>query len=248
MHELVSLFYILLIGSASGFIGSMVGSGGLISIPLLIMFGLPAPVAIATDRMGSFGLSLGAVPKYWKAKKIVWSQIPLFFGIALVGGLLGANIMLSFDQKLLSKLVGIIIVSVLPFILLKKDMGLHKLNKSKTKNILGYIVFFLVMIYAGFFGGGSGTLVIYTLIYFFGSIIVEATATSIVAWIPLSLLSTLIFAMNGVVNYKYGIILFVGVAIGSYIGAHTAIKKGSKWIRSVFGTVVLISCVKLLLF
>jgi len=69
MQELTSFLFILLIGSASGFIGSMVGSGGLISIPLLIIFGLPAPVAIATDRMGTIGLSLGAVPKYWKAKK-----------------------------------------------------------------------------------------------------------------------------------------------------------------------------------
>lgn len=226
----------------------MVGSGGLISIPLLIIFGLPAPVAIATDRIGSFGLTLGAVPKYWRAKKIVWGQIPVFFGIALLGGLLGANIMLSFDQKILSKLVGIIMISVLPFILLRKDIGIQKLNKSRAKNIVGYIVFFAVMIYAGFFGGGSGTLVIYTLIYFFGSIIVDATATSIVAWIPLSLLSTLIFAMNGVVNYTYGAVLFVGVTIGSYIGAHIAIKKGNKWIRSVFGIVVLISCVKLLVF
>lgn len=248
MTEIILLVLIFFIGIASGFIGSMVGGGGLISIPFLIFLGLPPQTAIATDRMGVVGLSLGAIPKFWREKKILWKYIPLFVVISLMGAYIGANILLSIDQKILSRLVGIIILTALPLMFLKSDMGIKSIKETKNKKLVGYLIYFLIMIYAGFFGGGAGALVFYTLMFFFGFTVIEASATGIVPWLPLSLLSLFIFAIHGIVDYRNGIVLFIGMSLGGYLGASTAIKKGNKWIKSLFGIVVIISGIKLLLF
>lgn len=248
MPEIILFILVLVVGIASGFVGSMVGGGGLISIPFLIFLGFPPQIAIATDRMGVVGLSLGAIPKFWKEKRILWKYVPLFVAISLIGAYLGANILLSVDQKILSRLVGIILLAFLPLLFIKRDIGLRRIREAKSKKLVGYLIYFLIMIFAGFFGGGAGTLVFYTLMLFFGFTVIEASATGIVPWLPLSLLSLSIFALNGIVDYRNGIVLFVGMAVGGHLGASTAIKKGNRWIKNLFGIVVIISGIKLLFF
>ena len=67
--RVITFLAAFLIGAVASFIGSMVGGGGLLSIPFLVFVGLPPQVAIATNKMGAIGLILGAIPKFWKAKK-----------------------------------------------------------------------------------------------------------------------------------------------------------------------------------
>jgi len=248
MPEIITLIAVFLIGIIASFIGSMVGSGGLLSIPFLILVGLPPQVAIATNKMGAVGLSLGAIPKFWKAKKILWKYVPLFALISIVGAYIGANILLSINEEVLSTIVGIIILLMLPLLLIKKEIGIKRNDVTKTKKIIGYVLYFLVMIFGGFFGGGAGTLVFYTLMIFFGFTIIEANATDIIPWFLLSLSSLIIFAINGIVDYGLGIALFLGMLAGGYLGACTAIKKGNQWVKILFIIVVIISGVKLLFF
>ena len=107
---------------------------------------------------------------------------------------------------------------------------------------------FRSMIFGGFFGGGAGTLVLYTLMIFFGFTIIEANATDIIPWFLLSLSGFIIFAINGIVDYGLGIALFLGMLAGGNLGAHTAIKQGNQWVKVIFTIVVIISGIKLLFF
>ena len=68
MPEIITLLLVLLIGLVTGFFDSVVGAGGLISVPSLIFLGLPPQVAIATDRFGILGQTFAALVKFWKAK------------------------------------------------------------------------------------------------------------------------------------------------------------------------------------
>lgn len=104
------------------------------------------------------------------------------------------------------------------------------------------------MIWNGFFGTGAGPFSFYNSLFFFGFTIIEANATGIIPWFALSLSSLIIFARNGIIDYRNGIVLFVGMAVGGYLGAHTAIKKGDLWIKRLFILVVIISSIKLLFF
>ena len=248
MPEIITLIAVFLVGSMAGFMGSIAGGGGLISIPFLIFIGLPPQVAIATDRLGSIGQAITACYKFWKAKKIIWKHVVVLTALALAGALIGANILLSFNQENLRNVVGLALVILLPLIFLKRNIGFKKVETTKTKMLIGLAIYFLVQVFTGFFGGGTGPIIFYTLMYFFGFSIIESNATNNIPWIVLSVTSLIIFALNGLVDYKNGIVLLFGMAIGGYLGAHTALKKGDSWVKGIFAIIVIISGIKLLFF
>tara|TARA_B100001971_G_C18029462_1_gene451751 strand:- start:128 stop:817 length:690 start_codon:yes stop_codon:yes gene_type:complete len=228
--------------------GSTVGGGGLVSIPFLIFTGLPPQVAIATDRFGSVGQALIAFYKFWKAKKIVWKYVAILSILSIVGSIIGANILLKTKSEILTNVIGIILILLLPFIFIKKDIGIKRKKVTRLKMIIGLVIYFLIQTFTGFFGGGTGTLIFYTLMIAFGYTIIEANATNNIPWILLAISSFIIFAINGIVDYKIGTILLLGMITGGYIGAHVAIKKGDKWVKTLFAVLVIISGIKLLFF
>src|SRR3989344_6114963 len=181
-------FYIIffLVGFIASFIGSIAGGGGLISIPLLIFLGLPPQVAVATNKLGSIGLAIGTVAKFLQTKHILWNHVVPLSLIGVAGGYVGSNILLSIDQEILSKIIGVIILALLPFLLFKKDLGVITKEPTKVKRFFGYIAYFLIMIYGGFFGGGGGTFVLYAFIMLFGLTFIEASATSGIPWFFMS--------------------------------------------------------------
>ncbi|MBS3168966.1 TSUP family transporter, partial [Candidatus Woesearchaeota archaeon] len=110
MPEIILLLLVSLIGLVTGFFDSIIGAGGLISVPSLVFLGLPPQIAIATDRLGTIGQTFTALIKFWKAKKIVWRYVPILAVISLAGSLIGANILLNVDQKILESVVGVLIL------------------------------------------------------------------------------------------------------------------------------------------
>lgn len=248
MPEIVTLVLVFLVGAVASFFGSMVGGGSLLSIPFLIFLGLPPQVAIATDRFGGIGAATTAFFRFKKADKIVWKYIPLLSIISLAGALIGANILLSVNPEILQKVAGILLLTLLPFVFLKRDLGVKQIETSRIKKFFGAIVYFFIQTFTGFFGAGTGPFVFYTLMMGFGLSIIQAVATQILPLLILSVSSIMVFAFKGIINFEVGIILFVGMATGGYIGAHVALKKGSAWVKSLFVGLVVVAAVKLLLF
>lgn len=239
---------VLLIGLATGFFDSVIGAGGLISVPALIFLGLPPQVAIATDRFGVLGQGFTAFYKFWKAGKIVWKYVLVLSVISLAGSLIGANILVSVDPKILQTVVGILLIILLPLIFLKQNLGVQANETSQSKKVAGLFIYFLIMTFGGFFGQGTGPLIFYALTYFLGLTMIQVLATGVIPWFVLSLSSFIIFALNGIVDYKIGLVLLISMAIGGYIGAHVAIKKGDVWIKRLFIIFVVASSIKLLFF
>jgi len=246
MDFLLIIFLIFLVGNMAGFLGAIIGGGGLVSIPFLMFLGLPPQIAIATNKLGSIGFSLGAISKFWKERKIVWKFVLCFSLLGTGGAYFGANLLLNIDQQSLSKIISLILLLFLPFIFIKKSFGIKRKNTSKIKRIIGYSLYFLAMVYGGFFGGGAGFLIIYIVVFFFGLKIIEANATDSIPWLIQSIVSLIIFALNGLINYRYGMVLFLGMLSGSYFGAHIAIRKGDAWVKIVFAGIIIFSAIKIL--
>jgi hypothetical protein len=246
MFDLPHILLISLIGLVTGFFDSVIGAGGLVSVPALLFFGLPPQVVIATDRFGTLGQTITAFFEFWKAKKIVWKYVVTLSAISLVASLIGANILIDIDPKIIQKIIGILLIALLPMIFIKPNLGTeHTVVKNK---VAGLIIYFFIMILGGFFGAGTGPLIFYTLTYFLGFTMIEVNATGVIPWFVLSVSSVAIFAMHGIINYEIGIILFIGMAIGGYIGADMAIKNGEKWVKRLFIIFVVASSIKLLFF
>lgn len=248
MSEIITLFLVFLIGIIASFFGTMVGGGTLLSIPLLIMVGLPPQVAIATERLGGLGQTVASFIKFYKSKKIVWQHVFGLTVISVAGSLIGSTILINVDPLILRNIVGSTILVLLPLLFLKKDLGIKHTVVSKRKIIIGSLIYFLVQIFAAFYGGGTGILIAYVLMFCFGLTILESTATKIIPWFFLSITSLIIFANKGIINYKMGVVMIVGMAIGAYLGAHVALKKGNLWLKRLFIFFVIISVGKLLFF
>jgi uncharacterized membrane protein YfcA len=248
MPEIFTLFSVFLIGILASFFGTIVGGGTLLSIPFLIMVGLPPQVAIATERFGGIGQTIAAFSKFLKSKKIVWKYVFGLTVISVAGSVIGSNILINIDPILLRNIVGLTILVLLPLLFLKKDLGIEHTMVSKRKIITGSIIYFFVQIFAAFYGGGTGILIAYTLMICFGLTVLESTATKIIPWFFLSISSLIIFANKGIINYKMGVVMMMGMAIGAYFGAHVALKKGNLWVKRLFIFFVIISVVKLFFF
>ena len=106
---------------------------------------------------------------------------------------------------------------------------------------------FLVQILAGFFGGGTGVLIFYILMSFFGVTIIQVAATQVLPFMVLTVSSMALFAASGIIDYRMGIVLMAGTAVGGYLGAHIAIQSGDIWVRRLFAVVVLVSATRLVL-
>lgn len=248
MPEIITLLLVLIVGLVTGFFDSVVGAGGLISVPSLIFLGLPPQVAIATDRFGILGQTFAALVKFWKAKKIVWKFVPILTIISIIGSIIGTNILLNIDQKMLESVIGVFILILLPLIFLKKDLGIKRNEMSRNKKIIGLVIYFIIMTFGAFFGQGTGPMIFFALTYFMGFTMLEVLATNIIPWFALTISSLVIFALNGIIDYKIGIVLLIGMTAGGYIGAHVAIKKGDLWVKRLFVFLVIISGIKLFFF
>ncbi|HNT30679.1 MAG TPA: sulfite exporter TauE/SafE family protein [bacterium] len=238
MPDLLSSTTICLIGLITGFADSTLGNGGLISIPALIALGLPPQIAIATDRMGGIGQSIASLYKYIRARKILWTYVPVFTAISLVSSWIGASLLLEINPALIQKSIGVIILLLLPFLAFNRRLGVERLQTTNLKKIVGYAFYFLLMTFQALFGTGVSPLLFYADLFLFGFTTLEARGVGIIPWFSLSIITFFIFAWHGLVNYTYGIILIISMGVGSYLGAHIVLKSGDLWLKRVMLVIV----------
>jgi len=249
MLEIISSWILVfLIGLLASFIGTLSAGAGLISIPLLISLGMPPHIAIATNMLGLIGFDLGPLKNYCKHKKIRWKFAFPFTLMAVLGSALGAKILLEVNEDILSTIIGLMILFMIPFIYMNRNLGIVRNITTKIKVIIGYILRFFIGIWDGFFGAGSGFFSSFTNMSFFGFTIIESKATSKIPSIISSLVALSIFALAGIIDYVNGGILFMGMFVGGYIGGHIIIKKGDKWVKKLYLIVIILLAIKLIFF
>lgn len=239
---------IFLTGILAAFVGALVGGGGLISVPLLALFGLSPQIAIATNKIGGVGLCFGGISKYWKERKIDWRLAFLLTAISLPASYLGTKLLISIDKELLTKIVGFIVLAILPLVIFQKQILKFKKEQTKKHTLIGHVLYFLISIYSGFFGAGTGIFARLIFLFFYKKKQIEANATDLVPGLFSNILSIAVLAGAGYFNIQAAAVLFFGMIIGGYHGAHTAIKKGDEWVRIAFIILVVSMAIKLLVF
>jgi len=246
MHFLIpdDLFFtvtLFVIGIISGALNAMGGSGGLVILSYMMGMGVPPAVALGTARIANIIPQIIAVKKFDKAGHLDKSQLIPFIIMAVIFGSLGTFIIIKLPEDYIYKIMGILMLVIGPLILIEKDFGLKSVKKSYLSKCLGYVLYGFSMIYAGFLGAGASIIIVYTMIKFLGMSSLNALATSTLAWIAMSFISSAIFLYYGAVDYQYFLVILISMSIGSWIGATLAIKKGSRLINicvSVFAIIM----------
>jgi uncharacterized protein len=243
------LLIVFLTGLGSSLFGTLVGGSSLITIPVLILLGLPPHTAIGTDRMGVTGIGLAGLYSFHK-KGLVRYKIGFITGVpCLVGSFIGANLALQISPTVLKKFIVALTVALLVIVAANPKLGIERAQRPLSIRVFVTGIFFslLVGVYGGFYGAGAATFLAYIMILVFRQTFLESAATLKVASILMTATSALTFAYHGAIDYPLAMSLFVGSSLGSYAGAQYSDKIGNIWIKRLFIGVVLVMAVKLLI-
>ncbi len=230
----IELSAIALAGLIGGAYGTLVGAGNMLAMPLLMHFGYPAYETIAATKLGTLGITSSGYYKFRK-KGLVNHRISFFLTIfTLAGSIIGTNLVLKINETVVEKLVGIVIILMALMALVKSDVGLKAKVLRKRHYFAGAILSFVLGGYIGFIGLAAGTFLIYMGIFVFGQTLLQSSATIKIPGFISNLGSVIILVLNGKMLWLIGAVLFMSMAIGSYIGAHYSDKIGNVWLKRIF--------------
>ncbi|RDY28111.1 hypothetical protein CHL78_006990 [Romboutsia weinsteinii] len=231
------IFIFLCVGGfIAAFVDSIAGGGGLISMPVLMIVGLPAHLALGTNKFGGASGCLMSTYKYVKSGKTNNDLLKKLVPFSFLGSVLGVKCVLSISENILNILVFVMILGVAIYTFTSKGLGdENRFEELNQKNIrLGMILAFGLGFYDGFFGPGAGTFLTFGLIKIYGFDFLHASANTKVLNLTSNLTALVLFMISGQVLYQVAIFYGISMMIGGYIGAKVAIKKGSSLIKPIF--------------
>lgn len=241
------MIIIFIVSIAASFYGTLIGGASLITIPTLMLIGLPPHMAIGTDRFGVVGLGMAGFFEF-RRKGMLHYGVSLAIGIpAFFGAFLGANLVLSVEENTLRIIVALINLGGLILVLSRPQIGTMAGRAPSVKRyVLGAFLSFWVGVYGGFYGAMAGTFMAYIAILCFGQTFMDTAASIKIATILTTSMAAVVFAAHGQVDYRLGLTMFGGCVIGSYLGAHYSDRIGNVWIKRLFMSFLVIVVIKML--
>lgn len=230
-----------------GFVDSIAGGGGLITLPAYMVAGLPAHNALATNKFSAF---LGTTIAGWNYIKAGFVDLNIaIVGVifAIVGSAIGTNLALLIEASVLKIVILVLLPITAVFVLSNKGLSKKRIPYSvKKTSVLSSIIAFVIGAYDGFYGPGTGTFIIILLNIVAHLDINKANGNSKIINLASGFSAMVIFLINGKTFILLGLAGAVSQFIGSYIGSKLFIKKGLKIIRPIMIFVLILLLIKVL--
>lgn len=233
-------------GLLAGFINTLASNGSLLTLPMLIFFGLSPSVANATNRVGVLVQTATSSYQYWRRGKLeypdgsaLWIITPL-----LLGSLLGAFVAVDLSEAVLNYSIAAVMGVMLLVVIFNLKPEEH-LNKFQP-NITTFILFLLIGCYGGYLQAGVSLLLLATL-FAHGISYPIANGLKLSLVLLLTVPALAVFIWQGQVNWKVGAVLAAGQALGAVLGGKVVFISGiEKWVRYLLIFVIVASITKLL--
>ncbi len=220
-------------------ISVVTGSTSLITVPVLIVFGIEPHVAVATNMLALVFMSAGGLLPFAQKGVIERRILPLGIILTVVGSAVGAFLLLSIPTKALQLTIAVAMIAVAVFSLLRHDRESAQRPVSSASRAGGYVLTFILAVYGGLFSGGYVTMLTAVFVFLLGLSFLQAVATTKVINLFSSLVATAIFAIRGVVDYRLGLILGLVMFVGALVGGHVAMRLSPVWLRRLFVVAVI---------
>jgi uncharacterized protein len=246
MFELWHLPLLFVTGLVAGFVDSIAGGGGLITLPVLLSFGLDPRHALGTNKLQAAFGSGSAAWHYAQAGTLSLKDCTRGFLLSLTGAALGTLAVRQLDPSFLKRAIPVLLIVVAAYTLLKPRLGAKDLHPRMGRGAFDLIFGLLIGFYDGFFGPGTGTFWTMAFMLGLGFNMTRATAYAKVMNFASNLSSLAFFLPGGNVCYAAGLTMGVGQVLGAKVGSRMVIARGTKFIRPVFIAVVLALTLKLL--
>lgn len=240
--------YLLLFVTAlvAGWVDSIAGGGGLITIPVLLACGMPPQMVLGTNKFqASFGSFTAAAHYYRKGIIAIRSAVPGILS-TLVGAAAGTWAVQQIDPAFLSALIPVLLLLIALYTLFTPKFGIEE-SHARMRAIPFFLSFGLLLgFYDGFFGPGVGSFWAVAFILLQGYSLMNATGYTKVMNFTSNVVSLVLFIIGGHVIFMAGVVMAVGQILGSRIGAGMVVTKGARFVRPIFITIVIAGAIKLL--
>ncbi len=246
--DLGLLHYLLLAGGAllAGFVDSIAGGGGIITLPLLLSAGIPPHFALGTNKMqASFG-SLTASLRYRHGGLVSFRRVKTGIFATFIGAGIGTLAVQHLDAGFLRTALPVLLLGIFIYMIFSPKLG--EADKESRLPVLPMFILLGLSIgfYDGFFGPGTGSFWTLALALIGGMNLKKATATTKVMNLTSNIVSLAFFAMAGTIMPLLGLVMGGAQLTGAWLGTHFVIRRGTGFIRIFFLIVVAATILNLL--
>ena len=232
-----------------GLVDAVSGGGGLITVPALIMAGIPMHNLIGTNQASAIFGAVTSFLRFRRSGYINWTVGKYAVPAALLGGAIGARINLLVPEDALRLILIILIPAVAVITFLKKDLGQdNRFDTLPHGSVLLYAlaIGFFIGMYQGFYGAGSGTFFILAFSLLLRMDLLSSSATTKVMVLASVLTGCATYVFSGTVLWQAVFPCAAANILGSLLGAKIALTKGAKVIRPMFLAVLVVLIIKML--
>ncbi|HZU53703.1 MAG TPA: TSUP family transporter [Holophagaceae bacterium] len=227
---------------AGGFLDAMVGGGGLLTMPALLL-GMPSasyPVIMGTNKVLALGGTTVAAGTFVRARTLDWREMVLPALACAAGALGGSLFTYRVGRAWMGPMVVILLVAMFLWSLLRPSLGELHAPKHPVHHQRAYaaLIAFALGAYDGFFGPGSGSMLIFAFVAVLGFDFLRASALAKAANFASDLAALLLFVSRGSWVPRLALTLMAANALGGFLGARMALRKGAGWVRGFFLLVV----------
>jgi hypothetical protein len=227
-------------GFVAGFINTLAGSGSLLTLPVLILLGLPANVANGTNRVGVLLQNIVAVATFRQRGALELGGSWKLIAPAVVGAVIGAELAVDLDEALLRQVIGVLMLVLLAVMLVKPERWIAAHATLREPRLFVEVpVFFAIGVYGGFIQISVGLFLLAGLVLGAGYNLVGANAMKNLIVLVFTAAALVVFIVNDQVQWTLGLLLGTGQAAGAWVGAHVAVKRGAEFVRIAVIVIIL---------
>ncbi len=233
-------------GLFAGFVDSISGGGGLISLPVLLSVGIPPHLALGTNKLQSSFGSFTAASNYTR-KGIVDLKgvLPGIFFTAC-GAVIGTITIQHLSAGFLERFIPIMLLAVFLYFLFSPDLGTVEKQATMPEMVFYSITGLLLGFYDGFFGPGAGSLWMVVFVLSLGINLKKATAHTKIMNFTSNIVALVAFIFGNNVLFTAGIVMGFCQVLGAFIGSNLVLINGVRFVRVFFLTVVALTIMKLI--
>ena len=235
------------VGLIAGFINTLAGSGSLLTLPVLILLGLPANVANGTNRVGILIQNIVAVASFRQQRALDFRGSARLVVPSVLGALVGAALAVDLDEAMLNRTIGGLMVVMLGVILFRPQRWLAAhASGSAIPYVWQVPLYFAIGIYCGFIQAGAGIFLLAGLVLGSGFDLVRGNALKNLIVLIVTVAALAVFVWNEQVRWGVGLLLGSGNAAGAWFASRMAVNRGAGFVRWFLVVVVALSAIALL--
>ena len=237
------LLVLFLIAIIAGFIDTLAGGGGLITMPALLISGVPPLAALGTNKLqGSVGTATSTIMML-KHRRIHWHEVKHLMLFAFIGSALGSITVQFINVDILSFVIPVVLLAIAIYFVISPVPNEDNLEPRLSNKIYKYTVVPVIGWYDGMFGPGTGSFFSLAGVSLRGHSLISSTATAKALNFSTNIASLLVFMAAGQLVWNIGITMMLGQIIGAWLGSHSLLKIKPSYLRII----VVLMCISMLI-